>query len=497
MATDRTSLQRDKFNPLLIFSLALLIGIATALAVVVIDNPLVLLGAAVVLVGGILIFFKPEIGLLLVLFMTYTRMPNVAPIVRDLPNLSMVLSVALALLLIIRYVLFYERIDGWQRPIAFFGAYFLIGLASILWAKEPLNVSLGLLEYSKDVLLVAVVVILIRRIETLRRVTWVLVLAGLFLGTISVLQTLTSNYSFDYWGFGKVREMNIVGETSGIRIVGPDMDPNTYGLYLVLLIPLAMDRLWVERNIFLRLLALIAFAVITMAVIFTFSRGAFVTLVVAIALFLMKHPPKPILIVLALCLIPVLWFYVPSKYLERISTLTYLIPGIRDGSGDETVAGVEVATATRDISFKGRLSENIVGLQMSLDHPILGVGLDNFKSYYLDYSSALGLDPRRVGRGAHNLYLEFWAELGIVGLVWFLALNYVSFKGLIRARLDLIWARMFEHASLPSAYMISLISLLFGSIFRHLTYATYMWLFFGIILVIPSVVKRELEHTRG
>jgi hypothetical protein len=56
---------------------------------------------------------------------------------------------------------------------------------------------------------------------------------------------------------------------------------------------------------------------------------------------------------------------------------------------------------------------------------------------------------------------------------------------------------MFEHASLPSAYMISLISLLFGSIFRHLTYATYMWLFFGIILVIPSVVKRELEHTRG
>jgi O-antigen ligase len=491
MIVRRPSIQRDLSFAVLL-ALAVLAALGIAYAVMRTSNPLLLLVAVVAGLGGVLIFLRPELGLLLLLFITFTRTPNVAPFIRDLPSISIALSIALGATLIMRSLFLGEKIGNWQTPVLFFGSYAVIGLATILWAAHPETVQSGLVEFVKDAVLALAVAMSIRRLETLRHVIWALLLAGLFIGTITVIQTLTSNYSFDFWGFGVAQEMNIVGGTSGIRISGPGMDPNTYGLYMILLVPLALDRAKTERNLILRVLALVIFAIVALTVVFTYSRGAFVTLAFSLGLYLVLHPPKPVYLILGLALLPVVILFAPPQYTQRLATLAYLLPGARTIPGEETVVGVSVQTAIQDVSFRGRLSENIVGLRMSMDHPILGVGLDNFKHHYLDYSSEIGLDTRRQDRGAHNLYLEFWAELGLMGILWFIALNWVSLRGLIASKKDLTWVGLPEYTGIATALAISLTALLFGSIFRHLTYPTYVWLFYGIVLAVPFVVKREL-----
>ncbi len=76
-----------------------------------------------------------------------------------------------------------------------------------------------------------------------------------------------------------------------------------------------------------------------------------------------------------------------------------------------------------------RLEDWNIGIEMFRDHPVLGIGLGNYKIKFLDYRAELlnskkggdfgGYIPR--GAQAHNEYVQFMAELGTVGLVAILA----------------------------------------------------------------------------
>ena len=76
-----------------------------------------------------------------------------------------------------------------------------------------------------------------------------------------------------------------------------------------------------------------------------------------------------------------------------------------------------------------RLEDWNIGLEMFKEHPILGIGLGNYKIKFLDYRAELlssdkgkefgGHIPR--GAQAHNEYVQFLAELGAVGVISILA----------------------------------------------------------------------------
>ena len=66
-------------------------------------------------------------------------------------------------------------------------------------------------------------------------------------------------------------------------------------------------------------------------------------------------------------------------------------------------------------------------LQFGLDNPIFGVGYDNYKAYFVDYSRSyegmvFGFFPEHRLHEAHNLMLDVWGELGITGYT-FLAIH--------------------------------------------------------------------------
>ncbi len=62
-------------------------------------------------------------------------------------------------------------------------------------------------------------------------------------------------------------------------------------------------------------------------------------------------------------------------------------------------------------------------LAMALDHPFTGVGLDNFLYHYPAYMLPQAAFEPNISH-AHNIFLDFWTRLGILGLAAFAWLQY-------------------------------------------------------------------------
>jgi O-antigen ligase len=272
--------------------------------------------------------------------------------------------------------------------------------------------------------------------------------------------------------------MNIVSGTEGYRIMGTYGDPNFFAQVMVVIIPIALNRFLYEKKTIFKILAGWALAASFLTVIFTFSRGGFLALcaVLALIVFIRKPPLVAILcgVLILLLLIP----FLPATYFDRIQTILQYLP----------FSGADVRG---EVSLRGRMSEYEVGIRMFLDHPILGIGFDNYAANYLKYSMQIGLDPRRTERSAHSLYIQVLAEEGILGLIMFIFVLYSTFNSLIKARTLLNKISLNEYADLALAFEIGFAGYLAAAMFIHGAYPRNLWLLVGIGLSAQQVAKNE------
>jgi O-antigen ligase len=137
-------------------------------------------------------------------------------------------------------------------------------------------------------------------------------------------------------------------------------------------------------------------------------------------------------------------------------------------------------------SLRGRTSENLAAVRMWGDHPLIGVGPDNFEVHYETYSQAIGIDQRPQARGAHNLYLESLAETGVFGAAAFLAVVWLAVSGAWRARARLEG----PDALLGEGLAVALGAFLICALTLHSAYARYEWIFLGLGLAAGHLVRR-------
>jgi putative inorganic carbon (HCO3(-)) transporter len=229
------------------------------------------------------------------------------------------------------------------------------------------------------------------------------------------------------------------------------------------------------------IIATLSLIPIVISIILTFSRGAFIGLVVVILLIIYERRLNPFkiftgLALILLLLIPIL----PKGYLDRILTL--------DDAVEDT--GVQ-----QEQSLKGRTGEMIAGAQMYLDYPLLGVGPGNFGAHYLSYSFRLGIDNRTVARRTHNLYLEIAAEKGSLGLIVFFVMVLVLFKTVHHARKEALACYRRDFLSWLTATQIGFIGYLATSLFLHEDYSRYAWLLISFIAA-SSVTTATMRERR-
>jgi O-antigen ligase len=469
-----------------LFGLAAVIaGGLLGLVINQVSNPIYIWAGAIAVFAFALTVTSLEWGLLALVFITYTRLSDIAVHFHNAPSIAKSFIVLLVVAIFIRWAIFHERPMGWQRAFALIGLYGLVGFTSLLYAANPLRTGNAISDFLKDAVIAIIITSLLYRASTLRRVIWTLLLVALLMGSLSIYQYLTGTFENQYWGLAQTKYMNIVGETQGYRISGPIGDPNFFAMIMVALVPFGFERLIHEKKWWLRLLALLALVISVLTVIFTFSRGGFVALVVTILATLFVFPPRPKYLPIIIVAILVVVLLLPVEYTSRIFTLT------------DVVSGLDTGIRTQDLSLRGRASESISAWLMFEDHPFLGVGWNNFSLHYQEYARRVGLSPTAGERAAHNLYLEIAAETGLVGIGVFSLLLIVMLRGVAVNARKLRTAGKYQVAGMAWAVFLSLIGYLSASMFVHGAYPRFFWLLVGIAFSIPNLSKHELNDIKN
>jgi putative inorganic carbon (HCO3(-)) transporter len=237
---------------------------------------------------------------------------------------------------------------------------------------------------------------------------------------------------------------------------------------MVVLIPLGLMLAWTSRRNSLRILAVIAVALIAAGAVLTFSRGAalgFAITILLMAVFGYIRPSQVIAVAIGVMVL----FTVQPVYLERLLTVEAL-GGAAENPG---------AALAEDDSFRKRANETIAALLVFADHPILGVGRGLFPSHYGEYADEVGLIHDLESRQAHNLYAGMAAETGLPGLICFMGIFISTLLALARARRRCALVAP-EHAAMATAFLLAVVAYLTTGIFLHLAYERYLWILLAL-----------------
>lgn len=439
------------------------------------------LGALVappVLVATVL---KPDFGLLVLVFLVYTRFSDVAIEFHGAPSVLQPYLLLLLLASAFRCVWTRQPPTGLGVPLAVIGTYGLVLSLSLIFAPDFEVAVEAVSTFLKDAFIAVLVLVLLRTVRTFQGVIWTLVLTGLFLGTLGTYQYVTGSFGQEFGGFAQASVKNIAEGTEDYRISGPLTDPNHYAQALLVILPLAVGRLRFGVRLVSRVTAFVAVAVLTLSLFFTFSRAALVVMAMVAVVGIVQRPPplKALAVVAAgaVLMLPLL----PPGYLDRVGQLVDALPGVGQGR-------------TSEPSLSGRLSALEAGTRMALDNPVLGVGVDHFPLRYREYAIGLGIDTTRGAIEPHNLYIQVSAETGYVGLAAFTGLIVVVTRRLLRGERQLRQAGQQSLAHLVADLQLSLLAYLLAGLFVHNAYPRFFWLLLGICFAIPQVVEHALRR---
>jgi O-antigen ligase len=416
--------------------------------------------AAIVSFAGALAF--PRWALVATLFLLVGYVPDVLG-----GSAHKFASAALPLMLVVAVVV--RHVSGLERvtvPTDFkWFVYFAVALLIVTGTADHRNLS----EFSDFVgfaLLAGVMLVVVDSQVWLRRAMWAVVVGAAMLACISVGQQVIKAYSHTFGGFAL-----ITPDKSGPRSGGP-LSPDYFAEMLVAAGALAWYLTISARSAIRRLTGFGAATVMLVAVYYTTSRGALIAIVAATiaAAILRKVSVSKIVVAAAVVMIGGL-LLLPSALQHRIGDLATL----RSGGG------------TSDTSLRGRVAENLSALHMFRDHVILGVGPDNFERHYLAYAQRIDLDPRAQVRGAHSLYLESLAELGIVGSVPFFALLWMGLRRSWQAR----FGTGRDVGLLAEGCLIAWLAFLVSAIALHLSYPRYLYIFLALALTAGQLRVRR------
>ena len=292
--------------------------------------------------------------------------------------------------------------------------------------------------------------------------------------TLMVIRTRTrlryllvvSALSLGYFGLkGGIWAIATGGEN---RLWGPGTsfiaDNNAIALALNMTLPLLFFLGRTEERRWLRLLFFTTLVLTPIAILSTYSRGGFVTMLVVVGLLLWKTKWKVLVVPAAVAFALVLVVFLPGKWFDRMHT---------------------IADDEQDHSVESRYMAWRVGWQLALDYPLAGGGFTIFghlpvwQRVYPDY-------PR--DHNAHNIYFLVLGEHGFPGFLLFFSVPVCTFLALRRIRRE---APRVEGAAWMVDYAemvrISLVAYLLSGMVYNMAYFDFYYL-----LVVTTVVLKQL-----
>ncbi len=181
--------------------------------------------------------------------------------------------------------------------------------------------------------------------------------------------------------------------------------PNPFAGFLLLILPMALVRFVHARGVRESFAHGTVTLLLTVSLIFTYSRGAWVSLALAIPLaLLVLRPPSWGASALRMVLLTAS---------VAIAVVLLTKGTVLQGAPGGMLGGRASTSIFQDLSFQGRLGFWQSGLRIFRDYPLLGTGAGTFGAVHPLYQR----DVRFYASDAHNRYLQTAAELGLIGVV--------------------------------------------------------------------------------
>ncbi|HXH98466.1 MAG TPA: O-antigen ligase family protein [Gaiellaceae bacterium] len=344
------------------------------------------------------------------------------------------------------------RLLSRDQPALFWAvtAFVVLAIVSVAWAPNTARVRYDVQRLLLDAVLLLVVYTAASTATALRRIAWAY-LAG---------SALTAAYSVASGGYGRNGRLNAL------------FDPN---LFAALLIPAILVAFFVLLTADSRRTRSAAAAVLlldSIAAVLTQSRGGVVGLAVAfLAAVVVAGRARPRVFAAVLVVVAIgIGYY-----------LTY------------APAHLHVSGSLAQQS-SGRSDEWRIALRMFANHPLNGVGLGNYVIVEPSYSTlSMNLNfVRFVVRTplvAHNSFLEVAAELGLVGIVLFVAILSLAARAAGRAL-----AALAQTGSRLEFYARGLLAGAIGMFvayaFLSAEYEKQLWLVLGLLASVSALSRR-------
>ena len=304
----------------------------------------------------------------------------------------------------------------------------------------------------------------INSVPRLSTVAWMLSL-------ISIPLSLSAVSAFLQGGFGNIDLTHGWERIIGYR-AGLTGNPNDLALMINLTLPFSVGLLLSVRNQFARF-ALAGIALLgVVAVITTYSRGGFITLMVIIGTYLVCLRGRArrglVMGVLALGLVSVPM--IPSGYWSRLSTIT----NIQNDPTD---------------SAQQRWSDMVDATHLIAAHPVIGAGAG---------MDILALNKVRGGhwKHVHNIYLAYAVALGLPWLLLFLLLYYQVLKSVRAAQRVAVGrsdnGRLYH---ISEGIWVALIAFAVSAFFHPVAYDFYFYYIAGLAIAAGAIAAAPYDQS--
>ena len=276
----------------------------------------------------------------------------------------------------------------------------------------------------------------------------VFIAAGVFVSLYGIYQQFFGNNLGHAWLDDEMFEQITV------RVYSTLENPNVLGEYLLLALPLSAGMIWGCKKFLNKVIFAGAFGIMALCMIFTQSRGCWLGLILAAAVFIVLVDKRFIIAgVLVLFALP---FVLPESIITRFTSI-----------GDLS-----------DSSSSYRLYIWLGTINMLKDFALYGIvlGSDAYNQIYPFYSYSGIIAPH-----AHNLYLQIMCETGVAGLVTFVVLMIVALKkiylGFISDRKGIVGICC---ASVLAGLLGFLLQGMFDYVWYNYRVMLLFWIFIGI-----------------
>lgn len=437
---------QDNYVPFI--GAGILLGLATKLF-----PPYLPLLAAAGVVFGLVLLRAPEFGVMAELFL--------------LPFLPTMLLAALGVATLAAFLLKYIRGKRVMKAsyVTLFAAFFFV-MQVLMAIKSPARASSLriVMIYFAFVSVAFVLANTFRTQEMIRKAVYALLAGGIVSAAVGVYQKIVG-----------VEQSLIWVDTSmfsdiDTRVFGTFDNPNVFGEYLVMLMPVAFALFLIERGR-RRVFPGVTFLIMGASLIFTYSRGAWLAAMISLALFaVFYHKYFFMLGVCGIAAIPFLPAVLPSAVVNRFLSI-----------------GNMADTST---SYRFSIWQAAVRMMKDLWATGSGIGSDAFLMVYPQYALA----GAQYALHSHNLYFQMIIEVGALGALCFALCLIFNYKNVFSC---------FRHGKSEFERLLALglgcgtLAMLIQAATDNVWYNFRIFLLFWVLIGMTAAIYREFREGAG